>query len=98
MLERGFTKTEETRRARRPLVQPLFVPLRPLRDFVICRVVTLVLLVHTIAAQTIVQNPSALVSFRDGVAAQQQGALEQAADAYACADAGRDGKVAITMN
>ena len=82
MLERGFTKTEETRRARRPLVQPLFVPLRPLRDFVICRVATLVFLVHAIAAQTIVQNPSAVVLFRDGVAAQQQGALERAADAY----------------
>jgi tetratricopeptide (TPR) repeat protein len=46
--------------------------------------IRLILLVSATAVQqtTATQDPSALASFRDGVAAQQRGDLERAADAY----------------
>ena len=45
--------------------------------------VIVVLLVHATAAQTMpAHDPSALASFREGVAAQQRGELERAAEAY----------------
>jgi tetratricopeptide (TPR) repeat protein len=49
---------------------------------VVTATVILVLLVHAIAQTAIAPENSALASFRDGVAAQQRGELERAAEAY----------------